>query len=121
MRRALWAALFLVMFGCASAGPVKHGACGGREPVYVLADSNHFNDVVIRDSEGRRLGLAYGLSQSAFAFCLIDGTTAVFALDPIGESESAIVDAGGALLEPGDAVRITIGSALSISFASLLR
>lgn len=111
--------LFLALLtGCASASTNHYGRCGAAVPVNVIVDSNQFADVVIRDAEGRRLGIAEGHSITRFPFCAYTDMPALFILDPIGGT--AIVVEGGMGPTPGSTVKFTLGSELRISFVFVM-
>lgn len=104
----------------ASCAPSPHGTvCGVSAPVDVIVDSNQFADVVVRDADGRRLGMAVGKQVTRFRFCSYDGMAPRFILDPIGGSMGYILDATMSPI-PGSVVLMTFGSELRISFAAVI-
>lgn len=117
MRRALGALMLAVMLSCASPGPGKAGdVC---ERVDVIVDSNHWLDVVVRDEDAVRLGVAEGLKVTRFGYCLGGQTSATFILDPVGGGLGHVVE-GGVKPVAGATVLMSLGSNLRISFATVV-
>lgn len=108
----------LIVSACATA-PHTSNVCGNAAPVDVIVDSNQFADVVIRDADGNRLGIAPGHHVSRFRFCAHAGMAARFILDPIGGGMGYLID-GGMDPVPGSTVIMQLGSELRISFATVV-
>ena len=107
----------VLLAACATGG--GGSPCGNSEPVEVMVDSDHFADVVIRDADGVRLGMAYGHRLSRFHFCAQAGMAPRFMLDPVGGGMGYILS-GDMAAVPGSTVLMKLGNELRISFAAVL-
>lgn len=110
-------ALGSALLAACATGVGSHGMCGGRAPIEMTVDSDHYNDTVIRDANGNRLGVAPGHAVTHWRYCYQYPIAAVFILDPISEKPYRVGTEG--TLEPGSSVGIRIGSDIAISFVTV--